>query len=93
MSTEGRPWPQRRAHHALPDFMTATLTVGRAGWWAGRVEGPRALAGRRQERQTVADMLRGGQGIAALLVVGEAGIGKSRLVEVVAKAFRVTSPS
>jgi len=68
--------------------MTATLTVGRAGWWAGRVEGPRALAGRRQERQTVADILRGDQGIAALLVVGEAGIGKSRLVEVVAKAVQ-----
>jgi predicted ATPase len=68
--------------------MKAPLTFGRAGWWAGRVEGPRALAGRRQERQTVADMLRGDQGLAALLVVGEAGIGKSRLVEVVAKAVQ-----
>jgi MoxR-like ATPase len=64
------------------------LTVGRAGWWAGRVEGPRALAGRGQERQTVADALRGEVGLAALLVVGEAGIGKSRLVEAVADAVQ-----
>ena len=68
--------------------MTATLTVRRAGWWAGSVDGRRALAGRRRERQTVADMLRGDHGIAALLVVGEAGIGKSRLVEVVAEDVR-----
>ena len=42
------------------------------------------MAGRRRERQTVADVLRGDLGLAGLLLVGEAGIGKSLLVEVVA---------
>jgi DNA-binding CsgD family transcriptional regulator len=42
------------------------------------------VAGRRRERQTVADVLRGDLGLAGLLLVGEAGIGKSLLVEVVA---------
>ena len=38
------------------------------------------LAGRRRERQVVTDVLTGASGASALVVAGEAGIGKSRLV-------------
>jgi tetratricopeptide (TPR) repeat protein len=38
------------------------------------------LAGRRAERQVVCDVLAGASGASALVVAGEAGIGKSRLV-------------
>jgi DNA-binding CsgD family transcriptional regulator len=44
------------------------------------------LAGRRRERQVVSDVLTGASGASALVVAGEAGIGKSRLVAWAAEA-------
>jgi predicted ATPase len=46
------------------------------------------LAGRRTELRVVTNVLTGGADVAALLVVGEAGVGKSRLVAVSADAVR-----
>jgi DNA-binding CsgD family transcriptional regulator len=56
------------------------LTASWPRWWADEMA-PRAVAGRHRETQTVAGVLRGEAGLGALLLVGEAGVGKSRLVE------------
>src|SRR6266487_5874254 len=48
------------------------------------------LAGRRRELRAAADALTGASGNVAMLVVGEAGIGKSRLVAAAAAQAEVT---
>src|SRR3974390_3045757 len=55
------------------------LTARVAGWWAGRMAGPAGFVGRESEMSRLLEAL--GGDARAVLVVGDAGVGKTRFVE------------
>src|SRR5262249_50780751 len=54
------------------------LTERVPGWWAGRMAGPAGFVGRESEMSRLLEAL--GGGARAVLVVGDAGVGKTRVV-------------
>ena len=63
------------------------VDVGACGWCSCVVGDTAALAGRVGELQAVSELLSGESARAAMLVMGEAGVGKSRLVASAADAI------
>src|SRR5215475_13840493 len=62
----------------LPSLLSLTPAV--AGWCPCGVAGGAGLVGRVVELRAVSALLSGESDVAGMLVVGEAGVGKSRLI-------------
>lgn len=62
------------------------VDVGGIGWCSCGMGGAADLAGRVGELQAVSDLLSGASERAAMLIVGDAGVGKTRLVAAASEA-------